>query len=91
MITAYIDEPFMIEKSDGSFAKVIGVLRGDTKQRAPDGFEVNAHVSRKFEIEEDSIIIQTPSGNRYKMENFDQSFLKQCIDWNQKYDAPKAN
>lgn len=87
MITAYIDEPRLIVSQCQTFAKVIGLVRGDTLKRATDGLDINAHVNRKFEIEEKSIIIQTPSGNRYKMENFDSDFLKAAIEWNEGQDA----
>lgn len=90
MITAYIDEPFLVVAQGKDFAKVIGRVRGDVLKRAKDGLDINAHVDRKFEIEEKSIILQTPSGNRYKMENFDSDFLKAAVEWNEAQDAKSS-
>lgn len=90
MITAYIDEPRLCVREDGTAAKVIGSIRGDTHNRGKDGYDINAHVNRKFEIEEKSIILQTPSGNRYKIENFDSDFLKAAIEWNEAQDAKSS-
>lgn len=86
MITAYIDEAFLVQNPEKSYAKVVGRVRADSKKRAPDGYEICAHVDRPFEISEKSIIIETPSGSRYKMENFDNAFLHDAIKWNERCD-----
>lgn len=91
-ITAYIDDAGFVradekrkDETGEIFGKLVGTVRGDTLKRFPDGYEIIAHVNRPFEIDKGTITIETPSGNRYRVQNPERDLQKDAFEWNVDY------
>ncbi|QDH49137.1 hypothetical protein PHYNN_134 [Pantoea phage Phynn] len=91
-VTAYIDDAEFVRADDfredetgQKYGKLIGKVRGDTLNRFPDGYEIIAHVNVPFEFSKGAITIQTPSGNRYQVQDPEKDLQKDAIEWNVDY------